>query len=410
MSLRQRDIFPIPAFGKLDFDRQSVSHCTRKRLTRKNKILSWADEGIAVLNRVGCDHPAPLISKPSAASVLAAENIFHAYKSMPPPPSGFCAEGALSELLNSSGFYTSSRTDIQSYAKDLVSWPARGAKAVELQHHLDRANSELLLDWRTAMLRSPQDYTQYIANSKPLKPYIDPELADHPSTFSEFLTRLHDAGMLRFRLAKERSGALGLFFIKKKDGTLRLIFDTRKLNRQFKEPPHTDLPTASAMSHLECIPDTPVYLGSGDIKNAFYSLKIPTALSDLFTLPLIRNRYLPAALRIDSAGPDAWIAPCLQVLPMGWNWALHLCQAFTSHVVSCACPDSKFFTDHTGTRHLTHKHETLTTCYVDNFCVIGHDPKEVDKQLHNIHSLFTELGCVVHEQCSASTILVSLLA
>ena len=88
---------------------------------------------------------------------------------------------------------------------------------------------------------------------------------------------------------------------------------------------------------------------------------------------------------------------------MGWNWALHLCQAFMSHIVSCACPNSMFFTDHTGTRHLTHKHETLTTCYVDNFCVIGHDPKEVDSQLRKIHSRFTELGCVVHEQCSAST-------
>ena len=403
MSVRQRDIFPIPTFDNISYDRHAVSHCTRKRLSRKNKVLAWANEGITVLNRVGSDLPLSASNKPSGASILAAQNILNAYKSMPPPPADFCSEGALTELLNTSGFYTSCRTDIQSYAKDLVSWPSAGAKAVELQHHLDGANRELLLDWRTAMLRTPQDFTQYIANSTPLKPYIDPELAGSPLSYSGFLERLHEAGMLRFRLAQEKSGALGLFFIKKKDGTLRLIFDTRKLNRRFKEPPHTDLPTASAMSHLECVPDNPVFLGSGDIKNAFYSLKVPTSLSDMFTLPLIRNRYLPAALQVDSAGPDTWIAPCLQVLPMGWNWALHLCQAFMSHIVSCACPSSKFFTDHTGTRHLTHKHETLTTCYVDNFCVIGHDPKEVDSQLRKIHSRFTELGCVVHEQCSAST-------
>ena len=180
---RQRDLFPIPTFDCVSFDRRSVSHCTRKRLSKKNKVISWANEGITVLNRVGSDHPSVACDRPSGASILAAQNILNAYKSMPPPPSGFCSEGALTELLNTSGFYTSCRTDIQSYAKDLVSWPSAGAKAVELQHHLDAANRELLLDWRTAMLRTPQDYSHYIANSKPLKPYIDPELADSPSSY-----------------------------------------------------------------------------------------------------------------------------------------------------------------------------------------------------------------------------------
>ena len=215
MSGRQRDIFPIPTFDNISYDRHAVSHCTRKRLSRKNKVLAWANEGITVLNRVGSDHPWSASNKPSGASILAAQNILNAYKSMPPPPADFCSEGALTELLNTSGFYTSCRTDIQSYAKDLVSWPSAGAKAVELQHHLDGANRELLLDWRTAMLRTPQDFTQYIANSNPLKPYIDPELAGSPLSYSGFLERLHEAGMLRFRLARERSGALGLFFYQK---------------------------------------------------------------------------------------------------------------------------------------------------------------------------------------------------
>ena len=55
MSGRQRDIFPIPTFDNISYDRHAVSHCTRKRLSRKNKVLAWANEGITVLNRVGSD-------------------------------------------------------------------------------------------------------------------------------------------------------------------------------------------------------------------------------------------------------------------------------------------------------------------------------------------------------------------
>ena len=252
------------------------------------------------------------------------------------------------------------------------------------------------------MLRGQDDYHSYVSQQKSFKPYFDPELADNHSTYGDFLTRLHAAGMLRFRASHETCGALGIFFVRKKDDSLRLIFDTRKLNMRFKDPPKTELPTASAMSNIESFDSSNVYLGSGDIKNAFYSLRVPDALSDLFTLPRIRARYLPASLRASFEHEDTWVTPCLTVLPMGWNWALHLCQSFTSNVVKIACPDSSYFSDHSGSRHLSSPADTLTTCYVDNFCVLGHDPKLVDLQLSKIHKHFSNLGCIVHEQCPAS--------
>ena len=87
---------------------------------------------------------------------------------------------------------------------------------------------------------------------------------------------------------------------------------------------------------------------------------------------------------------------------MGWNWALHLCQSFTSNVVKTACPDASYFSDYSGNRHLASKSDTLTTCYVDSFCVLGQDPKIVNNQLTKIHKHFTDLGCIVHQQCTAS--------
>ena len=381
MAHRQRDVLPIRQLDGYSFDRSSVSHSIRKRLCLKNQKVSWANEGISVINRIGADFPvASLHSEPGAASLLAAQNIWSAYKQMPPPQCS-SPEGALTELLTSSGYYSSIRTDVRPYSKESISWPAQGSRAVELENHLGVADRQILIDWESTMLRGQDDYHSYISQQKSFKPYFDPELADNHSTYGDFLTRLHAAGMLRFRASHETCGALGIFFVRKKDDSLRLIFDTRKLNMRFKDPPKTELPTASAMSNIESFDSSNVYLGSGDIKNAFYSSKVPDALSDLFTLPRIRAKYLPASLRVSFDHEDTWVTPCLTVLPMGWNWALHLCQSFTSNVVKIACPDASYFSDSSGSRHLSSPADTLTTCYVDNFCVLGHDPKLVDLQL-----------------------------
>jgi hypothetical protein len=42
-----------------------------------------------------------------------------------------------------------------------------------------------------------------------------------------------------------------VFFVKKKNEKIRLIFDTRKLNEDFAKPPSTQLPTASALGSVE---------------------------------------------------------------------------------------------------------------------------------------------------------------
>ena len=66
----------------------------------KNLKVSWASEGIPDVNRIGADYSvAPLHSEPGAASILAAQNIWSAYKQMPPPPAFSSPDGALTELL-----------------------------------------------------------------------------------------------------------------------------------------------------------------------------------------------------------------------------------------------------------------------------------------------------------------------
>ena len=52
-----------------------------------------------------------------------------------------------------------------------------------------------------------------------------------------------------------KNSILGMFFVRKKDGSQRFIFDTRVANCHFRKPPRTHLPTAAALSSVECSPD-----------------------------------------------------------------------------------------------------------------------------------------------------------
>ena len=45
---------------------------------------------------------------------------------------------------------------------------------------------------------------------------------------------------------------LGVFFVAKKNGAIRMILDTRVVNCFFKDPPKTQLPSASALTAIEC--------------------------------------------------------------------------------------------------------------------------------------------------------------
>ena len=85
-----------------------------------------------------------------------------------------------------------------------------------------------------------------------VEPYFDPKLKYDRKSYVEFITELTERGLLRWRKAVtgERH-TLGVFFVAKKDGKLRLIFDTRVANLQFCAPPATALPTAAAFASVD---------------------------------------------------------------------------------------------------------------------------------------------------------------
>ena len=176
-----------------------------------------------------------------------------------------------------------------------------------------------------------------------------------------------------------------LFFVKKKNGKLRLILDTRTVNCLFVDPPKTKLPSAAALTSIESVPGEPLYFAGGDIDNAFYRFEAPAVAREYFTLPPIRARHL-GKVRVDGqflAG-DVIVVPRLKVLPMGWSWSLWICQMCLVRAgVLVGQTLYNSIVDKKSTPPLG-LHDTVHAKYVDNFLVAGHNPATVDLSANRI--------------------------
>ena len=219
---------------------------------------------------------------------------------------------------------------------------------MELASLLPPAEFSLLHDWKRHLFADAASCSSSLNESVgvPTVPHCDRELFRSPRSYGDFLTRLYDCNMIRFDLYEGEPHNMGIFFVKKKSGQLRIIFDTRRLNEQFVAPPKTALPTAASMSAIECDPDEDLVIASGDISNAFYGMSVPTSLSKLFTLPKIEGKYLADSLRVKLClGRDQVVVARLCVLPMGWNWSLHFCQRAVASLVESIVPDGVMIQD-----------------------------------------------------------------
>ena len=285
---RQRDLFPLPlAKGPPGLPPPEL--CGSAGLDGKgtDELLGWAREATLALNQLSGQGSKQKGAPPLAASRVA-DSLTLEFLRMPKPPDDLTSdESALQQILQKSGIYTDARPDLATYSKDNVSWPSKGAQPVPLVDFLWPADRERLCAWEEKLLRSTDDAQTLREASGIKKPYCDATLFGSQKRYAHFLRELEDRGLLRWRIANGEVGKLGVFFVKKKDGTNRIVFDTRIINFDFVDPPATRLPSGAAISAIESPSDEEFYVATGDIQNCFYTMEVPTGLSDRFTLPTI---------------------------------------------------------------------------------------------------------------------------
>lgn len=398
----QRNIFPLP----------DLSHggCGG---SADEAWVQMANSGIKALNELaGCTNSDfGKKRKCTRAQRRCLSNIASSYRDLVLGEVDFDPTNALTELCGSSHVYGDSASVVEPYARERVSWPQVDSQPVELATCLPGADSEWLQAWHTHMLKQQSEVAASV--EEPI-PYVDPVLKHNKKEYAGFISDLRMRNMVKFKRVDTYGSQLGIFFVKKKSGQLRLIFDTRKLNLKFHEPPHTDLPSADAFGRIG-IPDrAEFFVASGDLANAFYTLAVPDSLGRMFTLPPVQA----SAIGVESIDgfpvqPGSQVIPYLTVLPMGWSWALHLCQLVLDRAIKHAGFSDHFIVSDKGAGvnlkagpkdghpHGHVSHSCAAAGYVDNFAVIGLDRVEVDRKLSLISERLRSLGLTVHEEEAA---------
>ena len=104
-------------------------------------------------------------------------------------------EGSLREILAKSGIYDTG-SSVLPYDKQKVSWPDVGSLPSPLSAGLAEAESSLLSNWQSHLLKTQDDDQPAPPQTTPIVPYCDKNVFHSPSGYSQFLHRLHLANML----------------------------------------------------------------------------------------------------------------------------------------------------------------------------------------------------------------------
>ena len=252
----------------------------------------------------GAPYSDPGTTPRNATQVESLDHLKKAYDRVLKPPLGMSGARAFSELCR-----TSSRYDPQPlgtvagerapYDKGLVSMPPPASTLHPVVESLDGGDKFVVEHWASHILKSPQDRDLYSTSVDRPRPFLEPTLVKESSVYADFLDKLDKGGLLSWK--QGLPSLLGVFFVRKKNGRLRIILDTRDVNGFFRPAPKTRLPTASALGSLEVDASDDVYLSGADLEDCFYHLGVPAGLEEWFTLPSVRAGLiagLPALLGV----------------------------------------------------------------------------------------------------------------
>lgn len=333
------------------------------------------------------------------------------------PPADLDPKEALSVLLGSTRVYGAHCADIVPYDKAKMAWPPRSSQPVELIDAVAPADKLMLRDWEQRLLLRGGVCADGEAPPDLVRSYIDPILRHSPAVYGDFVRELAERGLLSFMAVDPDDDfpVLGIFCVKKKNGMSRLIFDTRALNQRFEAAPHTELPSAAALCGMEVRGDHLV-MASCDVENAFYNFRVPNALARCFRLPPVAARFCSIS-EVDGVSVAPWqrVQPYLTTLPMGWAWALHLCQSAVQRGVSEVVGDDQILKDKRAGIVISGEgrgaspraasaqgHDVAAAVYVDNIAVFACSEHRCRERMAAVVARLQGLGLPIHEEAQPS--------
>eukprot|EP00438_Fugacium_kawagutii_P030549 Skav235998 [mRNA] locus=scaffold348:388416:392834:+ [translate_table: standard] len=338
---KPRNLFPLPVSQpQKRLPRQGLSRGCARRLLRGNAVEAEVHNTVQCLNAlysggdIGLDDQAPFLGHgASLAQVQALEFVKQSVHAMGTPPEDLSRQGA-HDMLRATGVYGGDQAPsaLGSYNPALLSLPNEGNVPVPLEDLWGEGGHEFVGTFiRNVIL--PESVAKSKIQASGLRHCYSDPLLRHPRTFSQLVKRLHDCGLVTYSLEPSKS-YVELFFVKKKNGMLRMVVDCRHSNEWFAAPIGVALSTGDALSRIELEPNQKLYFASADLKDAFYHLELPHGIRHLFGLRGVRAGDI--GLESVNGVPVPWhqtIYPQLSAVPMGWTWALYLCQTLHERIV-----------------------------------------------------------------------------
>ena len=161
--------------------------------------------------------------------------------------------------------------------------------------------------------------------------------------YLQLVKRCVKAGLLIVTLNCE--SAVGIFFVKKTDGTIRLITDCRRTNECFLDPP-SGLATGEGMANIECegqasvsldddigvSGDFGVTVGLADVSHCFHRCRLRcfqncADIREYFCRPPVTAGDLDLTeAGGQMVGANTIVFPAASALPMGFAWSLYFAQ------------------------------------------------------------------------------------
>ncbi|CAK0877082.1 unnamed protein product, partial [Prorocentrum cordatum] len=267
------------------------SNWLRRRLAHRRQTEQCANDVIAGLNALHspCEQRGPV----TAAQRLATATILNEVKMAPKSDTHFSRRGAAKELLASSLSYTAGEapSPVVRYVRSRVDIPEVGAVTPPVESVLDGIGRSYVLDYEQAMMKTPDEWSRVLDSEPPVTPYMDEVLKRDPVAYRTFIGDLVKANMLGF--THRPKDLVTPFFVAKKSGAQRLVWDARVPNRRFRDPPPLAMGTSAAYGRLQ-LPDdrkedgsfnTKLFCAQADVRNYFYALGLREELGLFFSLP-----------------------------------------------------------------------------------------------------------------------------
>ncbi len=399
---KEREIFPLPLLQDDLKPRPGLGRKTARRVLVEGHLRQEVNKTIWALNSMygvpkgGATYinlQEELFGQ-GASQMHAIDHIVKTVRDVGKPPADLTGSGALRMLRAAEGYTDEPAVgSLCTFNLDRVSIPDPGWNPIPLDQLWGPGGRDFVDDFVNNQLLPPTEVGRRLKASGVSKPYSDP-LLNVRAIYGSFLQRLHSASLVEYSLQKSDE-TIAIFFVTKKAGRQRMILDCRRANCHFKDPAYVSLCTGDTLARLQFGRGEVVHVGMADLKDAFYHLELPQELRRFFGLRPIEAKYLGVS-EVDGIAvkPHQLLTPRLSVVPMGWSWALYLCQKMHERLVLQSGLSSS---DRLQDRKRVDECARVHLQYVDNLVVLGSNREQVATDFHRAVDHLKSAGLQVHE-------------